>query len=287
MTTILPTKFEGDDVVAWLREFDACALANGWKDEDKIKKLPAFLRARASSHFYAIPADERTTYATATKRLKEALCPLVERENFFARFDARMLRPGEDPSVYKWELEQLLDKADPTLTDEAKTALLSRQCMRGLSSSVRAKLLDHNPTPNLPEMLSFVQRYRAVEGHNSLSTTTASTTTSPAKPDLDHLVALMTDLVSRQKALADQVGDSHRLYAAAISQQNRQERPKGKCFQCGKQGHLARECRSQRQRQPIDRNTVRCYECQGYGHFARECRNPLNFQGPSRGPTGQ
>ena len=43
MTTILPTKFEGDDVVAWLREFDECALANGWKDEDKIKKLPAFL----------------------------------------------------------------------------------------------------------------------------------------------------------------------------------------------------------------------------------------------------
>ena len=102
---ILPTKFEGDDVVAWLREFDACALANGWKDEDKIKKLPAFLRGRA---------------AAAVTKLKEALCPLVERENLFAHFDARMLRHGEDPAVYKWELEQLLNKADQHLAPTPK-----------------------------------------------------------------------------------------------------------------------------------------------------------------------
>ena len=117
-TNILPAKFDGDDIVAWLREFDACALANGWKDEDKIKKLPAFLRGRAATHFYTIPDEERSTYAAATKKLKEALCPPVERENNYVKFEARMLRVGEDPSIYKWELEQLLEKADPTLGDE-------------------------------------------------------------------------------------------------------------------------------------------------------------------------
>jgi hypothetical protein len=50
-----PIKFDGDDIVAWPREFDACALANGWKDEDKIKKLAAFLRERAATYFYATP----------------------------------------------------------------------------------------------------------------------------------------------------------------------------------------------------------------------------------------
>ncbi|CAB4038702.1 Hypothetical predicted protein, partial [Paramuricea clavata] len=114
-SSILPSKFDGDDIVAWLREFDACALANGWKDEDKIEKLPAFQRGRAATHFYATPVAERTTYDAATKKLKQALCPPVEREIYYAKFETRMLRTGEDPSVYMWELEQLLEKADPDL----------------------------------------------------------------------------------------------------------------------------------------------------------------------------
>ena len=129
---ILPSKFDGDDIVEWLREFDACALANNWKDEEKIKKLPAFLRGRAATHFYAIPADERATYEEATKKLKKALCPAVERENYYVKFEARTLRVGEDPSIYKWDLEQLLEKANPTFAAEAKSTLLCRQFMPGL-----------------------------------------------------------------------------------------------------------------------------------------------------------
>ena len=77
----------------------------------------------------------------------------VERENYYEKFETRMLRTGDDPSVYKWELEQLIEKADPKLAVEAKSALLSRQFMRVLPSSIRGKRLAHNPTPTLSEML--------------------------------------------------------------------------------------------------------------------------------------
>ena len=90
-------KFESGDIVVWLREFDACAEANGWKTEDKIKRLPAFLRKQAASHFYATPEDDRKSYENASKSLKEALCPKTSRENYFAEFETRMLRPGENP----------------------------------------------------------------------------------------------------------------------------------------------------------------------------------------------
>ena len=43
-----------------------------------------------------------------------------------------MLRPGEDPSVFKWELEQILLKAQPTIDPAAKTALPTRQFIKGL-----------------------------------------------------------------------------------------------------------------------------------------------------------
>ena len=175
-SAILPGKFESGDIVVWLREFDACAEANGWKAEDKIKKLPAFLRGQAASHFYAIPEDDRKSYDDASKGLKEALCPKASRENYFAEFESRMLRAGEDPSVFKWELEQILLKAQPTIDPAAKTALLTRQFMRGLPRNMKIKLLEHDPVPDLQKMLSFVQRYRAIQDYSSDScnATTAS-----------------------------------------------------------------------------------------------------------------
>ncbi len=102
--------------------------------------------------------------------------------------------------------------------------------MRGLPSSIRGKLLAHNPTPTLSEMLSFVHRYRAIEDHDVPAHTSAAT----YKPttDMDLLVCLMTELVIRQKALEDQVATSQQLYAAAIKQKER-PRPKYTCFRCG------------------------------------------------------
>ena len=61
--------------MVWLREFDACTEANGWKAEDKIKKLPAFLRGQAASHFYAVSEDDRKSYDDASKGLKETFLP--------------------------------------------------------------------------------------------------------------------------------------------------------------------------------------------------------------------
>ncbi len=151
-------------MATWLREFDACSLANDWKEEDKIKKLSAFLRGPAASHFYAIPVDDRKTYKDAAKLLIAAMCPTAQRESFYSEFEARMLRPGEDPAVYKWDLEQKLLKADPLLDDQAKEALLLRQFMRGLPRNIKIKLLESDPTPTLANMIAFVQRYRAIQG---------------------------------------------------------------------------------------------------------------------------
>ena len=164
--SILPGKFDGSsDLATWLREFDACCDANGWKTDDKIKKLPAFLRGPAASHFYAIDENERKSYDDAVKGLTAAMCPPAHREKFYRKFEARSLRPGEDPAVYKWELEQVLEKADPSLEAEAKKALLTRQFMKGLPNDMKIKLLEHDPTPKLDDMLLFVRRYRAVQGH--------------------------------------------------------------------------------------------------------------------------
>ena len=100
-SSILPGRFDNGDFECWLREFNACCDANGWKateeHDDKILKLPAFLRGEAASHFYAIPAEKRTKFVDAVAELRKSLCPAVQRETFYALFESRVLRAGEDP----------------------------------------------------------------------------------------------------------------------------------------------------------------------------------------------
>ena len=48
------------------------------------------------------------------------------------------------------------------LPPEARTALLERQFMKSLPQTIRLRLLESNPTPSLPDMRAFIQRYHAV-----------------------------------------------------------------------------------------------------------------------------
>jgi len=54
LSTILPEKFESGDIVLWLRQFETCATANDWQAQDKLTKLPAFLRGRAANLFLRV-----------------------------------------------------------------------------------------------------------------------------------------------------------------------------------------------------------------------------------------
>ena len=74
------------------------------------------------------------------------------------------MRPGGDPEVYKWELEQALEKADSSLDIPSKEALLMCQFMKGLPNEMKIKLLQdhHDPTPNLDGIPAFVHHYHAV-----------------------------------------------------------------------------------------------------------------------------
>lgn len=74
MSAVLPGKFDDGDFDAWLREFDACCARNGWKvtttNDEKILKLPAFLRGRAVSNFHAFPEEYRKTYAAMVNSMR-------------------------------------------------------------------------------------------------------------------------------------------------------------------------------------------------------------------------
>ena len=159
--TVVPEKFECGDFLRWPRDFECCASAKGWDAEKKLTVLPPFLQGQASSYFYVLKDDEKDSYTHLTSALRKCFCPKVTREQHYHEFEQRVLRPNEDPSLFLWDLHQLLDRTDPDLTEDAKTALLSRQFMKGLPSTLRLRLLESNPTPTLAKMAEFAHHFRA------------------------------------------------------------------------------------------------------------------------------
>ena len=132
MASILPKKFDHGDFPAWLWQFECCASANRWADEDKAHKLLAFLWGTAATHFHALSNAEKDSYAHLIENLKAALCPAVCKEMFYAEFTARLLHNKEDPAVKLHSLGEFVEKANPTLSATAKEARLGRHFLTGL-----------------------------------------------------------------------------------------------------------------------------------------------------------
>ena len=302
-STLLPERFSTGDFASWLRHFERCASANEWDAATKLVKLPAFLQGPAASYFDSFTADAKSTYAKLTDNLLQSFSPAAEREQFYFQFDEQTLRPGEDPALFLWRLKELLERAEPDLSDTAKDALLRRQFMKGLPQNIRLRLLESNATPNLADMLSFSQRFRALHGEASRSAACALLTHAKSGDTIEPLQQQQRQIEEQQCKIANledmirklSVGQDH-IIAAISNASAADSGPNGRCdnssrrsiircFRCHKEGHIARNC--------PQRNEDKCGMCSGWGHNSKNCANnhslysthsklPLNFQGVPR-----
>ena len=205
--------------------------------------------------------------------MRRALCKEAKRESFFTEFEQRHLRPEEDPSVHKWELENILSKADPSLSNDAKTALLTRAILEGSTTDLKIK---HNPIPTIGEMVEFTQRFRVLgcsAAAETVSVQVNAVSRSSSDPQLKGLFTMVADIAAKQQALEDRM--KHTDNSTRVSP--RPGSNSRSCYTCGLQGHLARECTRQRSFAP--QWNVTCFNSGKPGSFARECKSTcsLNF----------
>ena len=135
-------------------------------------------------------AAQPLAYYALTLTSSLQLSPLpVEQEKNYCLFESCCLHPGEDP-VFRWEWEEILWLAYPTLSANQMNALTSHQFMYGLQQELQIKLLENDPVLRLEKMVSFTQKMQAID-RTRASGAHVAVTSSPESHDITKIAALV------------------------------------------------------------------------------------------------
>jgi hypothetical protein len=290
----LPETFSDGDIVLWLRKFELCSTANDWKDTDMLKRLPTLLSGKAFAVFERLAAEAKEDYKTLTKALTTAFGGDTTGKHLaMMTFRSRTRKPDEDIQVFAYNLEALLRRAMPKIENGDRDVLLQQQFIEGVPAELKRELLQrpsmsYEETVAVAQQLDLASQISSHQTGSQVNLASASDnlqTTTRDQPLVAQLMENVETLTRKVSELSVSVANVN-----ATSARNSTRGRRGPCYQCGKMGHIANECRSTGtgSRQPNYRQRSAenyCFVCGQIGHFARECR--FRYQSPVAGQPRQ
>ena len=290
----LPEVFSDGDIVLLLRKFELCSTANDWKDADMLKRSPTILSGKAFAVFERLSAEEKGDYKTLTKALSTAFGGDTTGKHIaMMAFRSRTRKPDEDIQVFAYNLEALLRRAMPNIGNADREVLLQQQFIEGVDVELKKELLQrpnnsYGETVPVAQQLDLASQISSHQTGGQVNLASASGSLQPTmtnQPLVTQLMENMETLTRKVSELSVSVANVNAMSARSSARGRR-----GPCYQCGRMGHLANECRSSgtgsRRADYRQRHAENyCFVCGQIGHFARECR--FRFQSPASGQPRQ
>ena len=246
--------FDGDKlkeaattIVDWFEEFDTLAILYHWSPQEELVALVSKLKGAALSVYRAASAEEKRSCAAIRRELITQFQPVriqAIQNNMFRR---RTQRQNETVGAYYRDLRELYRRAFPNWArnkDPDGEEVLRGAFVAGLRLDIQRKLTVDEQELDLRSTFSRAQ----------------------------YIEATFREAPSKAK------GSGSSTYSSTSTL-----RQLKKCYNCGKPGHISKECRARKDQAP-DRGkktpvsqAVTCFKCKKAGHYARECPEKATY----------
>jgi hypothetical protein len=130
----VPETFSDGDFGLWLQKFELCSTANGWKEDEMLKRLLTLLSGKAFVVFERFGDDKKEDFKVLIAAIKEAFgSDETSKHIAMMEFRRHARKPGEDIQVFAYGLETLLSRAIPNIGNDERDTLLKQQFIEGPS----------------------------------------------------------------------------------------------------------------------------------------------------------
>uniref|UniRef100_A0A1I8IG43 CCHC-type domain-containing protein n=1 Tax=Macrostomum lignano TaxID=282301 RepID=A0A1I8IG43_9PLAT len=254
--SLLPPKFSGQsNVHFWLSIFEDFAEDKNWDDAKRASKVKLLLRGEAQVCVWDMPDADKKSYEKIKALLLQQYGGSANQHRAMQEFQGRQRKNGESIRELSFALRLLYMGARPDDPSTLRDREVKFRIIQLLSAGIREALLKESDsdTCTLGTLVERATRLEQVMSKNTPASSSMVSVVDDRLSRLEQQLETLTAAVTSGAARGGRAGPGDRRQA---------QRTSG-CYQCGKDGHIARRCPTKGAHKQ-----GRCFNCSGWGHNA-------------------